>query len=152
MKESRPATVFRIDGSGNKDQKAADLKRPIFRLDVNSGAVSRPLLANGESALQFFSRQVDDETVAKPVLIAADLPIGLPTQRPDVYQAVGAETFLQWLIATQKRLATDRQTWRDGLIAAGVSHRSALRPFVSIQKGDDINHHGDHRLSAALTE
>jgi hypothetical protein len=31
-----------------------------------------------------------------------------------------------------------RQTWREGLIAAGVGQRSALRPFVSIVKGDDI--------------
>lgn len=138
MNEARPAAVFCIDGSGNKDPRAADRKRPIYGLNVTGGAIFRPLLLDGESASQFFSRHVCDEATAWPVLIAADVPIGLPVQPSDVYKAVGAKTFLDWLAATEDRLSSDRQSWREGLIVTGVAQRSALRPFVSIQKGDDI--------------
>ncbi len=74
----------------------------------------------------------------KPILIAADIPIGLPSQPSDVYKTVKAKTFLEWLGAVKGRLAADRQTWREGLIAAGVAQRSAVRPFVSIGKGEEI--------------
>ena len=134
----RLGTVFCIDGSGNKDRQAADRKRPIYRLHVKEGAISRPLLEGDESAVQFFVRQFDDGTLPRPILIAADLPIGLPAQPSDVYEAVKVQTFLEWLDTTRKRLATSQQTWREGLIAAGVAHRSALRPFVSIGKGEKI--------------
>jgi len=134
----RLGTVFCIDGSGNKDRKAADRKRPVYRLEVAAGVISRPLLASGESAFQFFAGQIDNETLHKPMLIAADLPIGLPAQPSDVFKAVHAKTFLKWLGATQRRLAKSRETWREGLIASGVDQRSALQPFVSIHKGDDI--------------
>lgn len=56
MNKTLPATVFCIDGSGNKDRKAADRKRPIYRLDVADGRISRPILTVGESALEFFVR------------------------------------------------------------------------------------------------
>lgn len=113
-------TVFCIDGSGNRNQKTANRKRPVYRLDVSGGTISRPLLDSGDSAFQFFARQIADEALPKPVLIAADLPIGLPAQPSDVYEAVGAKTFLQWLCATHDRLVADQQDWREGLIAAGV--------------------------------
>lgn len=135
---ARPASVFCIDGSGSRDPRAGDRKRPIYRLDIASGTITRPLLARGESSLDFFARQIADESLARPVLIAADLPIGLPVEPAEVYGAVGASTFLEWLAATAVRVAADRQTWREALIAAGVSERSALRPFVSIRKGDQI--------------
>lgn len=89
MNESRPATVFCIDGSGNKNQKAADRQRPIHRLDVAGGAISRPLLEHGDSATQSFAGRIADEALPKPVLIAADLPLGLPAQPSDVFEAVG---------------------------------------------------------------
>jgi hypothetical protein len=134
----RLGTVFCIDGSGNRDQKAADRKRPIYRLDVGGGMISRPLLGVGETVFQFFARQIGDNAIPKPILIAADLPIGLPAQPSDVYETVRAQTFLEWLDATQERLVSDQQKWREGLIAAGVAHRSALRPFVSVGKGEEI--------------
>ena len=136
VNQVRPTSVFCIDGSGNKDQQAADRKRPIYRLDVGSGTISRPLLEGSETSLQFFERQINDDGVPKPMLIVADLPMGLPSQPSDVYEAVGARTFLDWLTATEDRLPSDRPYWREGLIAAGVSQRSPLRPFVSIKKGD----------------
>ena len=95
----QPGTMFCIDGSGNMDQKAADQKRPIYRLDVADGRISRPILAGGESAFQFFARQINNGAVPKPILIAADLPIGLPSQPSDVYETCrgnsGPTVFLQ---------------------------------------------------------
>jgi len=145
-------TLFCIDGSGNKDSKAADRKRPIYRLDVSDGTISRPLLESGESTLQFFLRQIADDALPKPVLIAADLPIGLPMQPSDVYETVGVKTFLEWLGATQERLDADGQKWREGLIAAGVGQRSASRPFVSVGKGDEIAQVRAKRLCDTASE
>ena len=133
MDEARIATVFCIDGSGDKNQKAADRKRPIYRLDVRDGTISRPLLEDGKTAFEFFDGQIGDNSIPKPLLVAADLPLGLPSQPSDVYESVDAQTFLEWLDATQNRLPADRGAWREGLIAAEVSQRSALRPFVSIR-------------------
>ncbi len=152
MSERQPATVFCIDGSGNRDQKAADRKRPIYRLDVSGGTVSRPLLGGSETAFQFFARQIGDNAFPRPILIAADLPIGLPTQPADVYEAVKATTFLEWLGATQNRLAASQETWREVLIAAGVGQRSALRPFVSIKKGDKTDRIRAKRLCDVASE
>lgn len=77
----RPGTVFVIDGSGNADQQEADQKRPIYRLDVLTGSITRPLLPIGQSALQFLTTQVDSPAIPRPILIAADVPIGLPLFR-----------------------------------------------------------------------
>jgi hypothetical protein len=71
-------TVFVIDGSGNADQREADKKRPIYQLDVLTGSITRPLLLEGQSALQFLTTQVDSQVVPGPILIAADVTIGLP--------------------------------------------------------------------------
>jgi hypothetical protein len=75
--------------------------------------------------------------VPKPVLIAADVPIGLPATPDDVFKSVGAVSFLTWLDATAKRLEVAGKGWRQFLIATGVQARSALQPFVSIAKGED---------------
>src|SRR4051794_822353 len=116
----RPGTVYVIDGSGNADPREADRKRPIYRLDVSVGGITRSLLPEGQSALHFLRAQIDSLQVAKPVLIAADVPIGLPAAPGDVFTAVSADSFLTWLEATEKRLGTSGQRWRDLLIAKGV--------------------------------
>lgn len=134
---AQPATVFVIDGSGDADQKKADRKRPIYQLDVPTGMITRPLLSVGESVLQFLSTKIDSPQVPKPVLIAADVPIGLPASPDDVFTAVGAASFLTWLDATAKRLEVAGKGWRHFLIAIGVQARSAQQPFVSIAKGED---------------
>jgi len=131
-------TVFCIDGSGNKNQKAADRKRPIYRLDCESKRISRPLLPEGESAYDFFLRHIEDDAVPKPIVIATDVPLGLPADPVDVLQAVGAKSFLLWLVQTFRRLKRFKQTWREGLIASGPAGRTALKPFVSIAEGDKI--------------
>ena len=132
----RYETIFCIDGSGEKNLIKAEAKRPIYRIDVKKGKITRSVLGNGESNLDFFARQIKDNAVAKPMLIAADCPIGLPAQPCDVYQSLKAETFLEWLELTKQRLDTDQQEWRKGLISEG--YRKCLKPFVEkprIDKG-----------------
>lgn len=133
----QPATVFVIDGSGDADQKEADRKRPIYRLDVPTGNITRPLLPVDGSALQFLSTQIDGLEVPKPVLIAADVPVGLPAAPEEVFTSVGAVSFLTWLEATAKRLEVAGMGWRQLLIATGVQAWTAQQPFVSIAKGED---------------
>lgn len=133
----RPATVFVVDGSGNADQKKAEKKRPVYRLDVSTGKITRPLLSAGDSLLQFMRRQIDSLQVPKPVLLAADLPVGLPSVPEGVFAYVGAVSFLTWLEATAKRLEVSREGWRQLLIATGVQARSAQKPFVRIAKGEN---------------
>ena len=129
-------TVFCVDGSGNKNRQEADLKRPVYRLDVQTGRITRPLLQGKETTHEFFERQVDSADISEPILIAADLPIGLPTSRQGVYETVKAHGFLQWLEVTNRRMVDSNQQWRTGLIADSVSARTDLKPFVSIGKGD----------------
>ncbi|MGZ5977865.1 MAG: hypothetical protein ACXWNX_10425 [Isosphaeraceae bacterium] len=76
--------------------------------------------------------------VPKPIVIATDVPLGLPADPVDVLQAVGAKSFLLWLVQTFRRLKRFKQTWREGLIASGPAGRTALKPFVSIAEGDKI--------------
>jgi hypothetical protein len=74
------ATIFCIDGSGNKNVRQADKKRPIYKLDCSSGKISRLLPNKDKSVFEFFADQIDilkDGTT----LIAADLPLGLPHPR-----------------------------------------------------------------------
>lgn len=124
----RYENVFCIDGSGDKDQNKAKGKRPIYRLDVKKRKIARSVLKNRESSLDFFTRQVEDDTVTKPILIVADCPIGLPAQPRDVYQSLKAKTFLEWLELTKQRLDSEQQEWREGLISEGF--RRCLKPFV----------------------
>jgi hypothetical protein len=134
MEPMQLGTVFVIDGSGNADQREADKKRPIYQLDVLSGSITRPLLLEGQSALQFLTAQVDSQVLPRPILIAADVTIGLPAVPEDVFTSVAAVSFLNWLDLTARRLDASGQSWRDHLIAKGVTARSGLRPFVSIAK------------------
>ena len=132
-------TVFCIDGSGNQDQRTAERKRPIYHLDCESGCISRPLRTEEESALEFFRRKIDDKAIPRPILIAVDVPIGLPAKAADVLDAAGASTFLTWLANTSQRLTDTEKSWRQGLIADGVSARSPDKPFVSIAKNDKLD-------------
>jgi hypothetical protein len=133
----QPGTVFVIDGSGNADQQEADKKRPIFQLDVRTGSITRPLLLGGQSALQFLTTQVESQAIPRPILIASDVPIGLPAVPEDVFTSVAAVSFLTWLDSTARRLEESGQGWRDLLIAKGVGTRTGLQPFVSIAEKED---------------
>lgn len=127
-------TVFCIDGSGEKKLKKAEAKRPIYRVDVKKRKIMRPLLENEESGLSFFTRQFKYPSVPKPILIAADCPIGLPVQPRDVYGR--NQTFLEWLESKAQRLP-NQEAWRDRLIAKGIGDRSKSKPFVEHRKGEE---------------
>ncbi len=127
--------LFCIDGCGNKDARTANLKRPIYGVDLSSGCVAREILLTGESVVDFFQREIEGRTNRQPILIAADLPIGLPDARSSVYESVSAISFLDWLCKTRLRLEKTNEDWRDGLIVSSVLDRSDKRPFVSFAKG-----------------
>jgi hypothetical protein len=129
-------TILCVDGSGNKNEREANLKRPVYQLDVGSSCITRLIPNENESVCDLFKRLIDDEAVTKPILIAADLVIGLPASRPSVFESVEAQTFLHWLKITSSRLLDDKEHWRGGLIADSVSNRTDLKPFVSIGKGE----------------
>lgn len=130
-------TIYCIDGSGNKDEVAADRKRPIYGVDLSTGEISRALLKPEQTALEFFISEIERCPAATPVLIAADVPIGLPASPADVYDRAGANTFVEWLLFTEARLKASDTHWRNGLIARGIASRSADTPFVSLLEGEN---------------
>ena len=68
------------------------------------------------------------------ILIAADVPIGIPAEPSDVYTDLDTPTFLGWLNSIADRCHDS--AWRDQVIAKGVANRSASVPFVSLGKGE----------------
>lgn len=122
--------IFCIDGSGNKDQRAADLKRPIYRVEVADREITRIGL-NGDTAFAFFKAQFTTASPENRILIAADVAIGLPS-KPELPWGE-AKSFAQWLHETQRRIG--ESNWRDELIADDLSHQSFDQPFVKVKKG-----------------
>ena len=126
--------VFSIDGSGDKNRKTAELKRPIYRWDARTNQISRVPSIAGQTALDVFSAAIDQLAADESILIAADLPIGIPSKPGDVYQYLDPPTFLNWLDSIADRCRDNE--WRESMIAKGVANRSATQPFVSLLKGD----------------
>ncbi len=122
--------IFCIDGSGNRAQKSADLKRPIYQVETAERKVSRIQL-NGQSAFSYFKMQCNTVSHTNRILIAADVVIGLPAQPEPPWG--GSNTFPEWLEATQARIG--QSEWREELIANGLEEKSADRPFVKVKKG-----------------
>lgn len=127
-------TVFCIDGSGNKNASDANRKRPIYCLDREAKVITRPVLNSNKTAVEYLKEQIDDVNVKRPVLIAADVVIGLPSAPCDVYSEIKASTFLDWLMLTDQRLKTSKASWSEGLIASSFSERTFAKPFVSLKK------------------
>ena len=127
------STVFAIDGSGDKNRKTAERKRPIYRWDAESNRVSRVTMEPGHTALDTFRAALDACDEQSQILVAADLPIGVPSEPSDVYADLAQPTFLNWLDAIADRCQGD--CWRNKLIAGGVEQRSPDQPFVSLGKG-----------------
>lgn len=126
-------TVFAIDGSGDKNRKTAERKRPIYRWDAGVDRVCRVTPQADQSALDLFLAAMESASDADQILIAADLPIGIPVDPSDVYASAKPPTFLGWLNEVAKRCEND--CWRSELIANGVDRRSRDQPFVSLGKG-----------------
>lgn len=127
-------TILCMDGSGDRDIRRADRKRPIYELE-QCGTISRVVLAKNQSAFAFFEAKIDKSSESGTILIAVDVPIGLPETPKDVYENL---SFMEWLKDRDKRLKENQTHWREGLIAQGVDSRTSEKPFVSIGKGESI--------------
>ncbi|KAA1262590.1 hypothetical protein LF1_51570 [Rubripirellula obstinata] len=126
--------VFAIDGSGDKNRKTAELKRPIYQWSVATNQISRVPVVAGQNALNVFVDAIDGLGDDEAILIAADLPIGIPVEPSDVYASSDPPTFLGWLDGIADRCRDN--AWRESMIAKGVANRSPDQPFVSLGKGD----------------
>ena len=131
------AKIFCIDGSGNKNQRDADLKRPIYCVSTSERSISRFDL-KGDSALTIFTEHCKSASMENRILIAADVVIGLPAQPETPW--CSHNSFPNWLEATYERIG--KRDWRDVLIANDLSQSSAQQPFVKVKKGtkDKIAH------------
>ena len=121
--------IFCIDGSGNKKLRDADLKRPIYSVTSANRSIKR-LELMGKSALSEFIDQCETASLRDPILIAADVVIGLPSscELPWTHH----DTFLSWLENTYVQIGI--KDWRDLLIAENLSERTCHRPFVKVKK------------------
>jgi hypothetical protein len=126
--------VFTIDGSGDKNRKTAELKRPIYQWDVSVNQVSRVPSVKGRTARSIFADAIEGLNVGETILVAADLPIGIPVEPADVYRTCDPPTFIGWLDSLVERCRDGN--WRETMIAKGVANRSASQPFVSLGKGE----------------
>lgn len=133
------ASIYCIDGSGNQNAREADKKRPIYKLEVSNGEISR-VLREDRSVIDYLSEQINALKKDAAILIAADLPIGLPSNPDDVYRAIDADSFLDWLAKTQSRLKKTNGNWRESLIAKAErgETRTPLMPFVSYSNAKEI--------------
>lgn len=125
-----PAVVMCVDGSGNQNVRAADLKRPIYRVDFRHPTISRIKLGE-KTALEYFKEECKRASRERLLVIAADVVIGLPPDPSDVWS--GIQRFPEWLNATRNRIG--RQDWRIALIADNLDVRSPQKPFVKVKEG-----------------
>ena len=129
--------IFCIDGSGSKDTKLARQKTPIYEFSVRDRTVKRIFLSDECSAFSFFLQQAKEATATNDnILIAADLPIGVPAKPADVYEHLQNHCFLT-LLETLGQRCQDTD-WRTELISGEPSERSPSKPFVSVARGAEI--------------
>lgn len=113
-------TVLCVDGSCGKESK-----RPVYRYRRDEGPViSR--FRHSKGVLSVLDRAMDSE-LPRPILITADVPIGLPAKFDQVWRQFGG--FLPWLDA--------RATagW-DSIVVDSVAKQTAESPFVVCQKDE----------------
>lgn len=132
--------IYVVDGSGDKNRRQAERKRPIYELDLQSMSIRRLLPSKGQSTREVFQSALAELSHDESALIAADVPIGIPAEPRDVYESIGETDFIGWLEAIASSHSGREQgaefNWRDELIANGVANRSATQPFVSLGKGE----------------
>jgi hypothetical protein len=110
-------TSLCVDGSASQPNK-----RPIYHVAVTEEATmihrwreERGILAICETTIR----------APTPVLVTADVPIGLPYGFPEVF---GEARFVDWL-------ANRQGNWRE-LVADSVANQTIDRPFVVCKKGE----------------
>lgn len=132
--------VYCIDGSGSKARGTH--KRPIYRLQSASGRIER--CVPEASTLSFFDILARASRPEAPVLLAVDVPLGLPLGFSEVY--AGSAGFLEWLDAR----GSDAD-W-SSLLAATTAAQTSKAPFVcTATKGDKARGIFPMRRCDALT-
>jgi len=91
----------------------------VYRIDLG-----------GKTAYSFFKSYCSKATVSNPILIAADVAIGLPSESNLVWEE--AKDFPTWLSLTDSRI---EDNWRDEIIADNLEDRNNQRPFTKVSKG-----------------
>ncbi|QGQ21999.1 hypothetical protein F1728_04510 [Gimesia benthica] len=130
-------TIFCIDGSGSRNQRVARQKTPIYEFSIDNQSVKRALWKTECSVFDFFKTEAQKAiSNDKKILIAADLPIGIPDNPCDVFQHLETPSFINLLENFGERC--QNRDWREVLIANGPEKRSPLMPFVSVPRGAEI--------------
>jgi len=126
-------TVLCVDGSANDPGK-----RPVYRIepDLHQKTVYRCTHADG--VLSVIKEDVANEQSNRPqvnadaekrkrrTLITADVPIGLPTDFPEVYQDF--DGFVSWLFA-------ENRNWQQ-MVCTSIGEQKGEQPFVTCKKGE----------------
>ncbi len=110
-------TCLCVDGSARDPRK-----RPIYCVTVANG---RPRVRRWPANADVLD--ICEAKLKQPILITADVPIGLPSGFPEVYDG---STFIEWL-----RNRNTHQDWND-LVADSVGDQSSQKPFVVCKKGE----------------
>jgi hypothetical protein len=112
-------TALCVDGSASVSKK-----RPVYRIDFHDGTTTIHRWRHKHGILGMLDRQFD--RLPMPVLVAVDVPIGLPS---DFNEVLGEHNgFLEWL-------AHRDGDWRN-LVACSIAEQTADRPFVVCRKGE----------------
>lgn len=128
--------IFCIDGSGNKNEKSADRKRPIYCVRKRStGSCPHSMIyrvdLGDKKAYSFFEKHCKKASETNRILIVADVVIGLPSESDLVWNV--ASDLPTWLSQTALRI---EQNWRDEIIANSIDVRDSQRPFTKVTKGN----------------
>ncbi len=108
-------TVLCVDGSASKPHK-----RPVYHVtfEDNAATIRRWRKEQGIFA-------ICEEQLPTPILVTADVPIGLPNGFPEVF---GNQGFIEWL-------SNREGGWKD-LVADSVASQTKDQPFVVCKKGE----------------
>ena len=110
-------TCLCVDGSVRDPRK-----RPMYCVTVENG---RPRVRRCPTNADVLGIRKGE--FERPILVTADVPIGLPSGFQEVY---GCRTFIRWL---ENRM--NRQGWTD-LVTDSVASQSPQRPFVVCKRGE----------------
>jgi hypothetical protein len=113
-------TVLCVDGSAGDERK-----RPVYRVQLN-GTPKIDRLADPKGVMSVLE-DGDKTRFPRPLLITADVPIGVPEGYGEVLQ--DHKGFLPWLDSRSK------QDWHQ-MVAHSVREQTRVSPFVDRAKGE----------------
>jgi hypothetical protein len=113
-------TVLCVDGSASKQNK-----RPVYCVrQERNPAITR--FRHSDGVLAALDKTLESD-LPRPLLITADVPIGLPAAFPEVWREFGG--FLLWLDAR------GHADW-GSIVVDSVAKQTARTPFVVCKKGE----------------